>query len=349
MKKIVIVVLAAVLAFTGAWAQDADPNLDLNMSPPAIVVNATATLEATASNFGSTDVVANSLQVQISIGMNGEIMGLAAGSNPNWTVVSGPTGIGNTYRLRNTGGTLASFQQDVILLTVRGASLGGPSNVNGNITYIVGPNPLLGGAPSATQGNTDNTNDNPITSLTVTVPLPVTLGDFGGIVKECDALLSWKTLSEEKFSRFEVEYSADGRKFNKVGSVTANNSATGGTYQFTYAQPVGRAHYRLKLVDIDGNINYSKSILIVSKCLEPKVTIYPNPVTANQDANVVLKNFGNLAYGVLFDAAGKQVQVIKLTNGVNRVRLIAQAGGNYVLKINDMDGNKASLTITVAR
>jgi hypothetical protein len=197
----------------------------------------------------------------------------------------------------------------------------------------------------------DNAGNNSSTAiLNVTTTLPIKISSFSGLTDECNNKLSWASSEEINSGYFEVEKLIDGRNFTSIGKVQASGNASGSTYSFIDRSPLsGKNHYRLRLVDKDGNYTYSRVLLLTNKCKEPAASVYPNPVSALQDANVLLKNFGTVVYGYLYDAGGKQLQMIKLNNGTNKVRLLTYASGNYVLKIKDTDGNKASLSITVAR
>ena len=93
-------------------------------------------------------------------------------------------------------------------------------------------------------------------------PLPVELIRFTAESRGADALLRWATASERNNDRFEVEASADGRPFQRIGQVAdQGSSAQPREYQLTdpniarhAASPV---FYRLRQVDADGTFSYS--------------------------------------------------------------------------------------------
>jgi Secretion system C-terminal sorting domain len=194
--------------------------------------------------------------------------------------------------------------------------------------------------------------NNTANSYTTAAPLlPVKLVAFSGVVNGCENRLSWSTSQEQNSKWFEIEKSTDGRNYSSIGRVTAaGNSNSLLTYSFSdISASGGNNYYRLKQVDIDDRFIYSETVQLTSKCREPKASVYPNPVGARQDANVIIENFGKTVYGYLYDAAGKQLQQVRLTNGTNKVNVSSYASGNYMLKINDENNNTASLKITVAR
>ncbi len=342
MKQFFIVLLMMAGSIRMAAQADLGVNLAL-MSTNPISVGQTAQLVVNISNNGFDDITAGCALVTISVpSAIASIISLNPSSDPMWTVFS--SSLPASITLRNTAGVLpADLSNYNIVLNVQGIAIGGPSTINISAAL----NPFQGGCVGL--GNLDLGNDNATTTVTVTALLPVKLSSFGGTPAGCNSLLKWTTQQEDNFDYFDVEYSADGINFIKAGTVRGRNSATGASYEFTYAQQSLKGYYRLKLVDRDGKVNYSGTTLVTNKCKEPGATLYPNPIKVQQDATVVLRNFGNTTYGYLYDAVGKQLQVVKLVNGTNKLVLRNYASGGYVLKIKDEENNAASLRITIAR
>jgi hypothetical protein len=124
------------------------------------------------------------------------------------------------------------------------------------------------------------------TSTTVTliksspIPVPVLLIDF--TLKNINNRvleLNWRTASEQNSDYFIVERSQDANQYVEIGRVkAAGNSNSITYYQFTDHQPEkGLNHYRLKQVDKDGKIFYSKLVMAKLTFTSP-VIIAPNPV-----------------------------------------------------------------------
>ncbi|HAP02312.1 MAG TPA: hypothetical protein DCQ93_10360 [Bacteroidetes bacterium] len=117
--------------------------------------------------------------------------------------------------------------------------------------------------------------------------LPITLTSFTAqkINHDLDALLEWKTSSEENNHYFEIEVSTgaitDGNiLFEKIGEVTGNGTTeVEHHYSFIHKSPAksGFRYYRLKQVDLDGSYSYSN---IVALSFSPEIlltNVYPNP------------------------------------------------------------------------
>lgn len=342
--------MLCIISISNTVAQPCPGNVDLQAASidpgqPSILVGQTTQVYVVMQNNGPCDIPVGEATCQITLSSVyldlGTPFNFTDICNPQWTylgVISNATQH-NLFFRNNAGpipvGAACYFSFDIKgkLITPVNSAISLSSSLHG----------------TALSSDIDPANQSNGTVINVTAPLPVKLESFAGTIKECDALLSWKTTSEENFERFDVEYSVDGRTFNKVGSVQGRNSPTGATYTFNYAQQASKAFYRLKLVDKDGKINFSGTVQLTSKCKVPTASLYPNPITAHQDGNVVLKNFGNIVYGYLYDAAGKQLQVIRLINGTNKVNLQKYASGSYVIKIKDESNNEVSLKITIAR
>ncbi|MBC8046636.1 MAG: hypothetical protein H7Y00_07560, partial [Fimbriimonadaceae bacterium] len=123
--------------------------------------------------------------------------------------------------------------------------------------------------------------------FTVTAPnlLPIELIDFTATQIDKAIELNWATVSETDNDYFVIEKSDDG--FNSwiidaIGELNAIGNTTAITnYAFTDDAPkAGINYYRLKQVDINGNIDYSKIISVLyTNGAEEDVLIYPNPAS----------------------------------------------------------------------
>ena len=123
-------------------------------------------------------------------------------------------------------------------------------------------------------------------SLTNTVSatagsLPVSYIYFGGVLKNGQAFLNWKTAIEINNKGFEIERSADGYSFTGIGFVNGYGNSSGvSEYTFSDANPPnGAAYYRLKQIDLDGKIIYSFSIRLDYNVFDWKIS--GNPVTTH--------------------------------------------------------------------
>ncbi|MDX2248928.1 MAG: T9SS type A sorting domain-containing protein [Bacteroidia bacterium] len=111
-------------------------------------------------------------------------------------------------------------------------------------------------------------------------PLPVELLSFTGEEKKGAVDLTWRTAWELNNDRFEVEKSADGKAFTKIGQVKGMGySQQPVKYSFNDPQPFsGVNFYRLRQIDFDGRFDYS-NIIQVWVLGENTVSVTPNPFT----------------------------------------------------------------------
>lgn len=112
--------------------------------------------------------------------------------------------------------------------------------------------------------------------------LPVQLTNFSVRAANGDALLTWKTASEQNSREFRIQHSTDGTNWHQLGVVAAaGNSEQTRTYQYKHISPSSGTHfYRLVQVDIDGRSTLSdvRKLVIAEKS---SFTIYPNPTSGN--------------------------------------------------------------------
>gem|GEM_PF-1688725 len=172
-------------------------------------------------------------------------------------------------------------------------------------------------------------------------PLPVELTVFTATAEGPAAVrLAWATASEKNSAAFEVERSADGVAFERIGTVpAAGSSRSARRYELLDAGlPAGaaRLYYRLRQVDADGTFSYSpvRAVALSRSPIQP-FTAYPNPAhgavtAAGLPAHApveVLDALGRPVARATADAAGTARLVLPagLAAGVYIVRSGTQA------------------------
>lgn len=124
-------------------------------------------------------------------------------------------------------------------------------------------------------------NDNLVPTAEVRTLLPVELSSFKVSLEDCEAKLVWTTESETGVSHFEVEQSGNGTAFSTLGRVDATGSSVEGrSYNFTDNQLVQNNYYRLKIIDLDGSVEYSEIFTVYADCASVVSIseVFPNPV-----------------------------------------------------------------------
>ena len=146
--------------------------------------------------------------------------------------------------------------------------------------------------------------------------------------------LEWATLLENNSSSFIIEKSTDQKIWSEIGSLAARgNTNSRTTYSHLDLQPVnGYNYYRLKQVDLDGQIVYSE-IVRFNNQIRKNLSVFPNPVTD------IVQLYGKEQFKAgqtiqIIDATGKRVKMTTAPNG-NRLQidLSGYTSGLYLLQL----------------
>lgn len=137
--------------------------------------------------------------------------------------------------------------------------------------------------------------------LTYPTGFPVKLENLVSNSNSKNISINWITTEEKNFNNFVIQRSFDAKSFENIGSVKSKGK---GSYVHIDSNPkIGYNYYRLKMVDIDGTLEYSK---IISSVFNPniKATLYPNPSENNQ---IVIHENLDLERIKLTDIMGRNV------------------------------------------
>jgi len=182
--------------------------------------------------------------------------------------------------------------------------------------------------------------------------LSVTLIDFKAAMLNDIVNLNWTTMNEFSFANFELERSADGRNFTKIGTVAAHNTPTNHFYYLVDNYPIaGLNFYRLKMIDIDGSFKYS-TILKIVRNGKKTFSVYPNPVSGDV---IMLQMHGQIKgkYMInLYNTKSEKIMNSSVTSdGTNAVRSIYLVkkipNGIYYLEITDPEKSSTILNLFI--
>ncbi|MES2560606.1 MAG: T9SS type A sorting domain-containing protein [Bacteroidota bacterium] len=171
-------------------------------------------------------------------------------------------------------------------------------------------------------------------------PLPVTLVSFAARKQQMNVELNWATAGEYNASHYEIERSTDGVSFAQVSMVKANGT-TGKLirYQYTDAEILMKQdptlYYRLKMVDNDGQFEYSKTVLISNtdeNMNQSEMVVYPNPFT-----NEVTVSFESS------NASDLKLEVADITGKIIATYHKPGMEGNNLITLSELSGLKAGL------
>jgi hypothetical protein len=176
--------------------------------------------------------------------------------------------------------------------------------------------------------------------------LPVDLVSFTGKKLSGNAaLLSWSVTASSTPDRFEVLRSADGNNFSAVGTVQGVDQQI--NYNYTdNNMPTGTVYYRLRMIDVNGEVKLSKVIVLTNGTEGLFLTsMWPTLVTNGRaQINVSSSQRGNLQL-VIVDMNGRIVkqQISGIEAGSQQIwlNLHALPGGAYHIT-GYMDGKRSS-------
>ncbi len=184
--------------------------------------------------------------------------------------------------------------------------------------------------------------------------IPINIEYLRGGKSNNNHIISWKVnCTDSRSITLELERSADGRKFNRIYSITADYVRCREPFERIDNEPLpGVNYYRLKVIDVDGKVSYSNTIAILNKKKGLEIlSVSPNPVTA--DNNIIL----NIASAqddqveiMISDINGKIVFIqhnVAIFPGSNQlpITLPNLSAGNYHLTVITSEKNKTTLQL----
>ena len=196
---------------------------------------------------------------------------------------------------------------------------------NGNTMFINSDDPGQSGGQNPTCFYSDGV-------------LPAANVTLKGTIYNDQTNLSWKVISDQQVSRYDVEFSEDGYTFTNAGSVPGHtDGSVENRYNFSdLVNHTSKRLYRLKIIGSNGLYTYSQVIsLTTSK--EPVVTVLPNPFTTNLKVDIQLETSGNVTIR-LVDFQGREITEKKqaLSKGSHILNVTVPAltsNGTYLIEV----------------
>jgi len=158
--------------------------------------------------------------------------------------------------------------------------------------------------------------------------IPVELSSFNASVKEGKVLLKWQTATETNNKGFEIERKTGNNNWVKIGYVQGKGTtATKNDYSYTdNPATTEKCFYRLKQIDFDGTVNYSKEVEASSNIINSYSLCqnYPNPFNPSTSIAYALPYESRVSLKI-FNSVGQMVK--ELVNGVKPI-------GNYDVRFD---------------
>jgi hypothetical protein len=208
-----------------------------------------------------------------------------------------------------------------------------PTTFSGGATFYLAFNEADGSASSSG----DNIY---VKTFSVTV-LPVKWLDFTANLTDHGVNLNWSTAQEINNQKFEVERSFDGIEFVTLGGIKGKgNSEVKSYYQFLDENmPKEIVHYRIKQIDYDGKVDYSKTISYDPNTVnEPEIRVIADQkmLWFSQSENMKQVNVYGLNGAKIstFNEFGDgYLPLTNLQNGLYLIELKSTQGAQYLKKV----------------
>jgi hypothetical protein len=242
-----------------------------------------------------------------------ELTGFTRSSLGVYTRTSGYTGAGD-WTLVNTGS--ASLSGSVYSYTVTGLTLNSSTNYYFGVTNSI-------------------------------TPLPVSIIDFKGFVKNDIINLNWKVTDEKELSRYEIYSSTDGSNYSVCGSVSATLSEIGvKTYQFQdLSNKSALVYYKIKAINNDETGEWSSIVALhtTKPVVNKPLKVFPNPATdfINLEFEGIVPSYFNV---LVMDMSGKvvcQLDGVEAESNQYTLPLNGMVSGMYIIKLSDEFGNSS--------
>lgn len=172
------------------------------------------------------------------------------------------------------------------------------------------------------------------------VLLPARITALSGLYNGVENILQWATSQEVNNKGFEIERSANGLSFEKIGFVPAQGGSQG-RYRFADAN-AQTAYYRLKQIDMNGAFSYSQ-IIKIEAGKKVSVKVLPNPATEQLTIQLAQGSFGK-ADATITDMSGRVLLSKPMTGALESINIRHLASGSYLLTTT-VDGVRQTQTI----
>jgi hypothetical protein len=152
--------------------------------------------------------------------------------------------------------------------------------------------------------------------------LPLRLVSFSATITGNDVVLKWTTEYEESVNKFVIEKSNGIGPFAVVGEIPARNLPSPSFYSFS-TRIYEACYFRLRMVDIDGHIAYSKVVAARTGMSSVGLAVLVNPVTDGTARMTLYSDGETNGEFILHDITGRLMKkfTAHLSTGINFIRL----------------------------
>ncbi|MGG9960340.1 T9SS type A sorting domain-containing protein [Ferruginibacter sp. SUN106] len=179
-------------------------------------------------------------------------------------------------------------------------------------------------------------------------PLPIKIYYFNASKGNVANTLNWNAECTSSQATFEIERSADGKNFTTINSFTATQARCALPFSYDDAAPLtGTNFYRIKIIDIDGRINYTSIVKVGAQVRDMQLAgILPNPVSNTAQLSITTSKKDKVELAIV-SLEGKVVyrNTVQVQSGSSLVSLDVSnlATGTYFVRGVFSDGQTNSV------
>ena len=184
------------------------------------------------------------------------------------------------------------------------------------------------------------------------IVLPIKLISFSAVNNGNNTRLHWLVDCTSTSVKFEMQRAGSDGQYNTIYSSTETQARCSQPFDITDTHTQeGINFYRLKMIDIDGKISYSKTLQVVNKTAgNSGISIFPSLVKNN--ATISIPSDGDhKAVIIFFDNLGRQVNKIEaeLLKGTNNIPVNTTGflPGKYYIKV--ISGERKNNTVVMIK
>jgi hypothetical protein len=193
---------------------------------------------------------------------------------------------------------------------------------------------------NGTWGPGESADGNDMAVYGITTTLPVRFVNVKAQREGNRIQVSWTNATEADIQNYVVERSADGRNFTSQAQVnpSRNNGASADYTSFDLQPLSGVNFYRIRAVETDGHILYSRIVKLAPYGSDAVFSLYPNPAAAGSQLMIQTSDLSAGSYTIkIYNASAQLLLQQQLTTNGGPVTQSLQLGnwqkGFYVLEI----------------
>ncbi|MDQ6842768.1 MAG: T9SS type A sorting domain-containing protein, partial [Bacteroidota bacterium] len=180
--------------------------------------------------------------------------------------------------------------------------------------------------------------------------LPLTLTNVKAYRQNTGIQVEWDVENETGIRQYEIEKSTDGNSYSKVNVTKAKNAPVSSYAWVDEDGQAGYNYYRIKSIDINGKIEYSKVVKVFIPLLKQSITVFPNPVKEGIINLQMVNQSSGIYVAKLLNALGETVLTTTFLHQedvtVEKIHFNEKMpGGIYMFQISNAMGKATTVKV----